>query len=73
MALHSHCFAFHGGDVFKTSRSFAASHSHGLFFVLRFITFALVSQDWSLDPHALRTNVCNQLRVIAFIKKDFIC
>ncbi len=24
---------------------------------LRFIIFALISQDWSLDPHALRSNV----------------
>ncbi len=44
------CIPAHGGDVFKTSRS---TRSHGLFFVLRLIFFALVSQDRSLDPHAL--------------------
>ncbi len=37
----------------KTPVLTALHGSHGLYFVLRFIIFALICQDWSLDLHAL--------------------
>ncbi len=45
-----------------------SARNHGLFLVLRFISFVLNSQDWSLAPHAL---CLYALRPIRFSCKMF--